>query len=47
MSDVDVKISNDRNLERDLGAQPQATGLELQQIDPKGYLRRRPRQTLK
>lgn len=42
-SDVDIKTSNDRNLKRDLKAQPQATGLELRQVDPEEYLRRRPR----
>ena len=42
MGDVDIGASSDCNLERDLEAQPQATGFELQQIDPEEHLRRRP-----
>ena len=43
MGDVDIGASSDCNLGRDLEAQPQATGFELQQIDLEEPRRRRPR----
>ena len=42
MGDVDIEASSDCNLERDLEAQPHATGFELQHIDPQEPLRQRP-----